>query len=132
LVLKRFRLAVAALFVLALCAAGMAAASTPATRAVTVAVTIYGHPGSVIYPGKITFKPANVKAGSVVTFDITNADPTIFHNFEINGHMTIRSLGPHGGRYILRNIKFVTPGKYAASVPNDNHSGIGGVFVVSK
>jgi len=97
--------------------------------AVTVRVTIHGHVGSVQTPGKITFVPSRVKLGAPVTFEITNKD-FVGHNFLINGHQS-RVMGPHGGRAILRSISFSRPGRYDASSPDDNHSGIGGVFIVA-
>jgi heme/copper-type cytochrome/quinol oxidase subunit 2 len=124
----RIGLVVAAVAVLALVSTMTGVGAPPA---VTVQVKIYEHPkGSVTTPGKITFQPGHVKSGTVVTFEITNMDPIIFHNFQINGKQT-RVMGPHGGRAIIRNLKFTTPGKYVGSVPDDNHSGIGGIFVVS-
>jgi len=124
---RRMVLTVSAVALLALVATTTGVGAPPR---VTVQVKIYAHPkGSVTTPGKITFQPDQVKAGSLVTFEVTNTDPRIFHNFQINGRQT-RVMGPHGGRAIIRNLRFTAPGKYIGSVPDDNHSGIGGIFVV--
>ena len=111
------------------CVPTASAVGAGAAKAVTVRVKIYAHPFTVAEPGKITFTPDHVKTGSVVTFRITNEDPSIFHDFEIDGHQT-RNMGPHGGQAVIRNLRFTTPGRYTGSVPNDNHSGIGGFFTV--
>jgi plastocyanin len=98
-------------------------------QAVTVRVTIHGHPGgNVISPGTITFVPDKVKAGTKVTFRITNTDIR-GHNFLINGRQT-REMGPHRGQGVLQ-VTFRKPGQYSASCPDDNHSGIGGVLDVT-
>jgi plastocyanin len=95
---------------------------------VTVRVTIHGHPVTVQNGGIITFVPDKVKAGTKVIFKITNTDIR-GHNFLIDGHQT-REMGAKRGQAILR-LTFAKPGQYSGSCPDDNHSGIGGVFVVT-
>ena len=105
------------------------ASATTSSPVIVVHVTIHGHAETVQMPGIITFLPDKVKAGSVVTFKIRNADDTV-HNFQIDGYQT-RDIGPGGGRALISKVEFKRPGRYFGSSPSDNHSGIGGTFVVT-
>ncbi len=119
-----------ALGALALLSLPLSASAAPAGKAITVTVTIHGHGQSVQTPGIVDYVPDRIPVGSVVTFKITNKD-TVGHNFEINGHIS-RVMGANGGQAILRGVQFSKAGRYNGSVPDDNHSGIGGnIFVTS-
>ncbi len=127
----RFRaLFVSVVWLVALVALPIASGAPAALRqaTVTVHVTIHGHPVTVQNGGIITFVPDKVKAGTKVIFKITNTDIR-GHNFLIDGHQT-REMGAKRGQAILR-LTFTKPGEYSGSCPDDNHSGIGGVFVVT-
>jgi len=102
-----------------------AARSTPV---VTVHVTIHGHPeNNPEIPGKAYFVPDQIKSGTLVIFKLMNVD-RIGHDFEINGVIS-RNMGANGGRAVIR-VLFKRPGNYFGSAVDDNHSGIGGPFIV--
>jgi hypothetical protein len=87
-------------------------------------------PGSVAESaGKITMIPDHVKAGSIVTFVVTNTDPNAERVFEIDGRLT--TVIPARGHRILRDVRFAKPGAYVASCPG-TAEGIGGVFTVTR
>ena len=126
----RASVALAVLVLLAVFGIPTGAGAALGAQAVTVRVTIHGHPdGSVINPGTIPFVPDKIfKAGTRVTFKITNTD-TQGHNFLIDGRQT-RVMGALRGKGVLQ-VTFRKPGQYSGSCPDDNHSGIGGVLVVT-
>ena len=121
---------ITALVTLAVLTCAIAAGAMAGNGAVaTVRVTIHGHPeGNPAIPGKVYYAPDKVKAGTLVTFKITNTDIR-GHDFEINGVIS-RIIGAKGGQGLLR-VRFKKPGNYFGSCIDDNHSGIGGLFVVS-
>ena len=120
-------LAGAALNSLPAAAASSKGSVTRSTRTVIVQVKILPQ-RLVETPGRITFRPNTVKAGSVVTFEITNADPRDDHVFEINGRLT--KFIPSGGHFVLKNVAFRKPGRYVGSSP-DNDRGSGGYLYVT-
>jgi hypothetical protein len=115
-----------AAFALAL---GIVGAAQPrSVGAVTVQARIV--PGTIAEStGKITMIPSHVKAGSIVTFVVTNTDRNNHHVFEINGRLT-KSI-PAGAHGILRNVRFTRPGTYVASSPG-TAEGIGGILTVTS
>ncbi len=92
-----------------------------------VQATIFPNP-NVETPGKITFAPRSVKAGTTVTFEIKNTDPATAHVFEINGRLT--RFIPAGKIRQLKNVVFKHPGHYVGSCPDDDR-GTGGVLIVN-
>ena len=109
--------------------APVALAAKAAPLSAVVRVTIHGHPqGNVEVPGKVFYSPDRVKVGTLVTFMITNHD-SIGHDFEIDG-VTSRTMGHNGGRAVIK-VLFKRAGTYFGSCIDDNHSGIGGNFVVT-
>lgn len=126
LLARRTLLGAAVLSALALLAIPLAAGSPSAARAVVVRVTIYPN-ATVETPGKLTFAPKSIKAGTLVTFQIKNVDPKDDHVFEIAGHIT--KFIPSGGSRTLKNVLFKTAGRYIGSCPDDDR-GIGGILVV--
>jgi hypothetical protein len=118
----------AACVVLALVLLPSAVAQAHSSGAVTVQAKIV-RPKIVEVPGKIVLTPNHVKAGSLVTFVVTNTDPGNDHVFEINGRLT--KFIPAGGHATLRNVRFAKPGTYVASCPDDDR-GIGGNFIVTR
>jgi hypothetical protein len=75
--------------------------------------------------GKITMTPNHVKAGTIVTFVVTNTDRKNHHVFEINGRVT--KFIPAGAHAVFRNVRFPKPGAYIATSPG-TAEGIGGVL----
>jgi hypothetical protein len=119
-------LAGAALTSLPAAAASSERTAARSTPTVTVQVKIL--PQRIVEaPGRITFRPNTVKAGSVVTFEITNADPRDDHVFEINGRDT--KFIPSGGHFVLKNVAFTKPGRYVGSSPDSNRGSGGYLYV---
>jgi len=113
-----------ALFALALATVGVAQADSVSTLTVEAKII----PGTIAESsGKITMTPDHVKAGSIVTFVVTNTDRTNRHAFEINGRLT--KFIPARGHGVLRNVRFTKPGAYVASCPGTGE-GIGGILTV--
>lgn len=110
---------------LVVCGAAQATHSVPV---VTVHVVIHGHPeNNPGIPGKAFYTPDDVKAGTLVIFKIKNVD-RVGHDFEIND-IRSRVMGRDGGLAIIR-VFFKKPGNYFGSAIDDEHSGIGGSFIV--
>jgi hypothetical protein len=123
--MKRFVGFACAVVVLSFPVSAMALRSS---AVITVRATIHSHFNPET-PGKITFVPDKVNAGSLVTFDIINHDSLNDHAFEINGRLThffIKS----GGTGVLSRVAFKKPGRYVGSCPDD-FRGTGGIFVVT-
>jgi hypothetical protein len=118
------RRSILALLALGLATVGVAQADS--VGALTVQAKII--PGKIAEStGKITMTPDHVKAGSFVTFVVTNTDRNNRHVFEINGRLT--KFIPPGGHEFLRNVLFIKPGAYVASCPGTGE-GIGGILTV--
>lgn len=124
--MRRAKLALGGALVAGVLAVPLQATAAKAPTPVVVKVTIIGHPIPTI-PGKLIFSPVSAKRGRVV-FKITNRDDE-FHSFEINGVVS-RAMGPHRGQAVMR-VNFKKRGVYNATVPDDNQSGIGGVFKIT-
>ena len=108
-------------------AAALVAVASASARTVVVQAKII--PGAIVeMPGKIVLTPNHVKAGTTVTFRITNTDRSNDHVFEINGRLT--RFIPAGAHAVLKNVRFPNAGKYVASCPDDDR-GIGGYFFVT-
>ena len=126
--MKGFVGALTVLAFLAFCALPFDATAAHSVPTLTVRVTIHGHPmGNPELRGVVSYVPDKTKAGTLVTFKITNTDNT-FHAFEIDGVIS-RFLGPHAGKGIIK-VLFKKRGTYLGLCPDDHATGIGGEFIV--